>query len=450
MTSRFLPLLPVLIVLALLATRVQSTDECTSYSTINDPTRSVSNEKNSEFALCDKGILTSESWVRFTGSGGTVIPNNPPQAHHCGTKSSGWIRGAHPAVAEGVVQRELCYRYNENECGFDSYEISIRNCGSFFVYKPPDLTECYLRLCTEILDECFFEPVGVSSPFVIPDNQMTASSYRENGKYSAKYGRLFNVSGNGWFPKNRNKTDWLQVDLGKEFQVCAVATQGGNYGKKHKEWTTAFKLLYSSDDKNRQTYQDGNGVDVEFYRVGKNHEVDRHKLSRPVVARYIRFYPTKIREWDSLRVEFSSATIISNFKSASIPAECSPSQYQELNEADRYWNASVKSYLACDKNFSTHGAWYRFAGAAGSMMAPYCIPKQSCITHGAGWINGSHPSEAYQLVSTNACFHWGSNCCVKSSPVQIRNCSGYYVYKLQKPETCYYRYCGVNGLYVYV
>ena len=91
---------------------------------------------------------------------------------------------------------------------------------------------------------------------------MTASSYRENGKYSAKYGRLFNVSGNGWFPKNRNKTDWLQVDLGKEFQVCAVATQGGNYGKKHKEWTTAFKLLYSSDDKNRQTYQDGNGVDV--------------------------------------------------------------------------------------------------------------------------------------------------------------------------------------------
>ena len=110
----------------------------------------MSNEKGSEFALCDKGILTSESWVRFTGSGGTVIPNNPPQAHHCGTKSSGWIRGAHPAVAEGVVQRELCYRYNENECGFDSYEISIRNCGSFFVYKPPDLTECYLRLCTGV------------------------------------------------------------------------------------------------------------------------------------------------------------------------------------------------------------------------------------------------------------------------------------------------------------
>ena len=41
----------------------------------------------------------------------------------------------------------------------------------------------------------------------------------------------------------------------------------------------------------------------EFYRVGKNHGVDRHKLSRPVVVRYIRFHPTKTHEWDSLRVE---------------------------------------------------------------------------------------------------------------------------------------------------
>ena len=88
---------------------------------------------------------------------------------------------------------------------------------------------------------------------------MTASSYFGKKKHSAKYGRLFNDSGHGWFPEKNLKRDWLQVDLGKEFQVCAVATQGGNYDK---EWTTAFKLLYSSDDNNRKTYKDGNGVDV--------------------------------------------------------------------------------------------------------------------------------------------------------------------------------------------
>ena len=88
---------------------------------------------------------------------------------------------------------------------------------------------------------------------------MTASSHHWKEIFSAKYGRLFNESGYGWLPKNNKKTDWLQVDLGKEFLVCAVATQGGNY---HKAWTTAFKLLYSSDDNNLKTYKDGNGVDV--------------------------------------------------------------------------------------------------------------------------------------------------------------------------------------------
>ena len=140
--------------------------ECTSYKTINDPTRSVSNQIESTDARCDRGILTSESWVRFTGCGGTAIPNNPPQGYHCGTNSPGWIRGAHPAVAEGVVKRQLCYRYNDSECHFDSYKISIRNCGSFFVYKPPDLTKCSLRLCTGVY---LFNQIGIVS-FRPPNN----------------------------------------------------------------------------------------------------------------------------------------------------------------------------------------------------------------------------------------------------------------------------------------
>ena len=88
---------------------------------------------------------------------------------------------------------------------------------------------------------------------------MTASSHYYNEKLSAKYGRLYNDSGYGWFPKNNKKKDWLQVDLGKVFQVCAVATQGGNY---YKGWTTAFKLLYSADDNNQKTYKDGDGEDM--------------------------------------------------------------------------------------------------------------------------------------------------------------------------------------------
>nr|XP_058957642.1 oncoprotein-induced transcript 3 protein-like [Pocillopora verrucosa] len=76
-------------------------------------------------------------------------------------------------------------------------------------------------------------------------------------------------------------------------------------------------------------------------------------------------------------------------------------------------------------------------------MATYCIPKGSCNSRAVGWIDGNHPSEAYQLVSATVCFHRNSNCCAWSRPVQIRNCSGYYIYKL-KTTACLNRYCGVN------
>ena len=72
------------------------------------------------------------------------------------------------------------------------------------------------------------------------------------------YGRLFNLSGYGWCAGNNNKSDWLQVDLGKEFYVGAIATQGSR-GCSH---TTDFKLLYSNDEGTWQTYQNGNGEEL--------------------------------------------------------------------------------------------------------------------------------------------------------------------------------------------
>ena len=54
----------------------------------------------------------------------------------------------------------------------------------------------------------------------------------------------------------------------------------------------------------------------EFHRK-KDLGVDRHNLPIPVVARYIRFYPTKHIRWDCLRVEvygiFKGELILSKY-----------------------------------------------------------------------------------------------------------------------------------------
>ena len=129
------------------------------------------------------------------------------------------------------------------------------------MYYNDDLRQSYLLWCyhfhIEDLDFCFSNAVGIANPEIIPDNQMTATSHKCE-RVQPAYGRLYGDRGDGWCAREPNKTDdWLQVDLGKTIQVCAVATQGGRgingSGSLH-EWVTHFKLSYSTDENNWTTY----------------------------------------------------------------------------------------------------------------------------------------------------------------------------------------------------
>lgn len=125
----------------------------------------------------------------------------------------------------------------------------------------------------------------------------------------------------------------------------------------------------------------------------------------------------------------------------SIPPECIT--YNTLNDSSRYWG--TRGNNKCDQHLVS-GHWYRFMGAAGVMMATYCIPQQSCDSYISGWISGHHPNNAFEKVSGSACMHYGLDCCYYSYNIEIRNCSGYYVYALPPTtQQCNARYCGVNG-----
>lgn len=109
------------------------------------------------------------------------------------------------------------------------------------------------------MDDCDI-PVGITYPSVIADDQMKASSQRGGGSYDPYYGRLQDIRGGGWCSLNgKSNNDWLQVDLGKMTDVCAVATQGARAGD---AWVTRFTLSYSSDENNWETYRDRTGKEV--------------------------------------------------------------------------------------------------------------------------------------------------------------------------------------------
>ena len=88
---------------------------------------------------------------------------------------------------------------------------------------------------------------------VIPDNQLTAQSQYSN--FAARFGRLHGTS--AWCPSHYGKRHWFQVDLGKVYEVCAVATQG-----KAGEWTTLFTLSTSLDGVTFTDYMEANQVKV--------------------------------------------------------------------------------------------------------------------------------------------------------------------------------------------
>jgi len=281
---------------------------------------------------------------------------------------------------------------------------------------------------------CFDYPVGVSSPAIIPDNQMTASSYTTTNHSSCRAynGRLNDTRGDGWcseVPDSNN--DWLQIDFKRIIQVCAVATQGDVRGN---GWVTDFKLSYSSVGNVWTTYKDVNGADQVFHRQGKGATIDQHKLPITVSAKYIRFHPTNRHKWNCLRVEAYS----------NHPPECQG--YQNLTSFHRKTTLVLDANdMRCDRTLGP--GWFRFQGDAGSKMPTSCVLENHCGTNAPGWLNSAHPTVAEGLVSKQVCFNWLSNCCYFSINIQVRNCGSYFVYFINgtpPSNPCYLVYCGTD------
>ena len=116
-------------------------------------------------------------------------------------------------------------------------------------------------LCKEMVDDvtiCLFlergpcTAIGVSDDIhTVPDDQITASSHYLS--YYSYEGRLNGTS--GWCTGSHSDSVYLQIDMGVEYSVCAVATQG-----KPASYLESFILSFSTDGKNWSTYQE-DGVD---------------------------------------------------------------------------------------------------------------------------------------------------------------------------------------------
>ena len=118
--------------------------------------------------------------------------------------------------------------------------------------------------------------------------------------------------------------------------------------------------------------------------------------------------------------------------------------YKNLSEANRnrIHITLVNGPVLCDKELSE--GWYRFVGAAGTKMPTTHVPANKCGAAYSGWLHGTHPTVEHDKVSREVCFSTVSERCKHKAQISVKNCSSYYIYKLQQLRQCDSRYCGTD------
>ncbi|KAK1329482.1 LOW QUALITY PROTEIN: hypothetical protein QTO34_011672 [Cnephaeus nilssonii] len=158
-----------------------------------------------------------------------------------------------------------------------------------------------------IIDRECKMPLGLSTG-VIADSQIKARSYWE-----PKLARLNNGgSYNAWMTEKSSEFDskpWIQVDMQREVLFTGIQSQGAKHYLKS-YYTAEFRVAYSSDQANWQIFK-GNSTKNVMYFDGNSDasSVKENRFDPPIVARFIRVYPTRFYHRPALRLELQGCEV---------------------------------------------------------------------------------------------------------------------------------------------
>ncbi|XP_031557770.1 uncharacterized protein LOC116294321, partial [Actinia tenebrosa] len=145
-------------------------------------------------------------------------------------------------------------------------------------------------------NNCADRLIGVENRYIIPDSSFTATS-KYDDRYYPYHARL-NSNLKGWLPRTQSDpNDYLQIDLGLPYVICAVATLGCSDCN---EWVTQYKISLSMDNTNWSLYKE-NGA-VKLFDGNTNYGTIKKNTLTKQLTRYIRFIPTKKYRDKTMRV----------------------------------------------------------------------------------------------------------------------------------------------------
>ncbi|PFX15590.1 uromodulin-like [Stylophora pistillata] len=120
-------------------------DPCVNYKVLSNADRRSSHITVFNQMSCDVGFW---GWYRFVGAAGTRMPDRCIRRNRCNTVLSGWLNDDHPSVEDGEISRTVCFSQHPYGCCRFILEISVINCGSYYVYRFVTPPKCPGRYCS--------------------------------------------------------------------------------------------------------------------------------------------------------------------------------------------------------------------------------------------------------------------------------------------------------------
>uniref|UniRef100_G1PBL7 Coagulation factor V n=1 Tax=Myotis lucifugus TaxID=59463 RepID=G1PBL7_MYOLU len=161
-----------------------------------------------------------------------------------------------------------------------------------------------------IIDRECKMPLGLSTG-LIADTQIKASEFV--GYWEPKLARLNNGgSYNAWMTEKTSEfysKPWIQVDMQREVVFTGIQSQGAKHYLTS-YFTTEFCVAYSSDQTNWQIFKGNSTRNVMYFDGNSDASTVKENLfDPPIVARYIRVYPTRFYHRPALRLELQGCEI---------------------------------------------------------------------------------------------------------------------------------------------
>nr|XP_015809064.2 lactadherin isoform X1 [Nothobranchius furzeri] len=152
------------------------------------------------------------------------------------------------------------------------------------------------------------EPLGIKSRLISDEHLTASSTFRTWGidtfTWHPQFARLDKAGKtNAWSPAQNNRSEWIQVDLGKTKRLTGIITQGAkDFGVV--QFVSEFKVAYSDNGEVWSMVKDENsGEDKLFQGNTDNNTHKKNIFEAPFYARFVRVVPWEWHERITLRME---------------------------------------------------------------------------------------------------------------------------------------------------